>query len=163
MRKLIFTLSLLLSFSFACDQPHEQVGDYKIGCPFKVDKSFNLSDTSYIGNKKIYSYVKDIANDATFSGEEVVLVDGSIEGVAFSLKDGIPLGLAQSILERWGEPASSDGLSSMMGLSDDTKVIIPDNQVVAAVIITPEMIIYSSKKIIDIVLEEENKIDYSRY
>lgn len=165
MRKIIFTLFILLSFSFACDNPYEQIGDYKIGCPAEISRhEFQLIGNERIGGKKALFYAKENTANNLFKGEVIMVIDGNVELVMFLLKDGIPAGLLQSLIERWGEPEpDSSMLMGLLGLSGDVAVITPKNSAVSGVFISPEFIAYGTKRLDELAMNDGMQEDYSRY
>lgn len=165
MRKLIFTLSLMLSLSFACDNPYEQIGDYKIGCPVEMSQhEFQLVGEERISGEKAFFYVKENVTSDLFDGEAIIIVDGNVEFVMFLLKNGMPAGLLQSLIERWGEPRLDNTmLVGLLGLGEDVLVITPENSAVSSVLLSPRFIAYGTKKLDELAMSDEMQEDYSRY
>lgn len=103
--RILLGFILALSVSFACDQPHEEVGGYKIGCPFDDKAGFNLDETDASGKLSYYSKIKD----GLFNVVVIATLDGLIEYVELGV-DGrvIPQKDADSIMhslaKRWGDP-----------------------------------------------------------
>lgn len=165
MRKLIFTALFLLSCSFACDNPYEQIGDYKIGCPIEMSRhEFQLIREERISGEKALFYAKENVTNNLFDGEIIIIVDGNIEFVMFLLKNGIPAGLLQSLIERWGEPELDNAmLMGLLGMGEDEVVIAPKNSVVSGIFLSPEFIAYGTKRFEELVTNDRMQEDYSRY
>lgn len=111
MKRLILLPVLMLGLSFACDQPYEEVGGIKIGCPYSVEFKSALSDEV---NTRIETFKKTL-NDSFFTGVDLDVLDGNIEKVSFtkSYEDLRQMNEElESILvvlsERWGKYYSTD-------------------------------------------------------
>ncbi|WP_077929231.1 hypothetical protein [Wohlfahrtiimonas populi] len=75
--KILIGFILFLSVSFACDQPYENIGRYRIGCPL-IDKG---KYSSLIFNEDMTIY-EDSGNE-TVQKIYVVELYGKVEGIGF--------------------------------------------------------------------------------
>lgn len=72
-----FLLSFLLfSFVFACDFPHEEVGGYKIGCPYEGNGKLKQDSSVKIFEEKL--------DGVFFETAEIALLNGNIEKITFT-------------------------------------------------------------------------------
>lgn len=109
MRILLGGITLALSVAFACDQPYEEVGGYKVGCPLENIDEFELINTiDEIGMKR---YTKDTTG--IFESVAIDTINGEIEWVGFLTERDKPFfdddtkDIVTSLKNRWG--AFSDG------------------------------------------------------
>ncbi|WP_077929207.1 hypothetical protein [Wohlfahrtiimonas populi] len=106
--RFLLGIILALSVSFACDQPHEEVGGYKIGCylnPAKMPYDKGSSDE----NIRVLSN-NNLPSNSFFQVVVTTLLFGNIEKIQFSRsypdytqlsKDRLVL--LNAINDRWGE------------------------------------------------------------
>lgn len=78
--RILLGLVLALSVSLACDQPHEEVGGYKIGCPFEDKTGFSSQP---IGSGKGVSAYSLNLKDSFFDTVDVRELNGNIEELTF--------------------------------------------------------------------------------
>ncbi|MBS7815929.1 hypothetical protein [Wohlfahrtiimonas chitiniclastica] len=102
----IFLAAILcLSVSFACDQPFEEVGGYKIGCPYDpVGMEHSKKDDG------TDIYVKKLEDDSFFQVVGLGLIDNKIEELSFFSAYDNPDNMKRDIeniltkfTKRWGE------------------------------------------------------------
>lgn len=109
--RILLGIILALSASFACDQPYEEVSDYKIGCNFddadrfhKIGERWDMGTAFY--TKKTSGFF-DVIN--------IVTIDGKIESISFernknrSFNQGDKEALLDSLNKRWGSIESIGG------------------------------------------------------
>lgn len=104
--RIILGFILALSVSFACDQPHEEVGGYKIGCPFDDKAGFELKESA----NGIDTY-KLKEPSGFFNNVEISVINGSAEGIYFEKEYEIGIVdhlndekiVLESLEKRWGE------------------------------------------------------------
>lgn len=140
MKRLLMLPLLLLGLSFACDQPHEEVAGYKIGCPFHGDESDMILDPD---NKGILIQEMPLIDDF-FNSVRIEVLNGNIEGASFSKeynndslkKEDLEL-LTLAMKNKWGDveelseneffvikKPSSDVLSHIFIQNEDGRVSI---------------------------------------
>ena len=111
--RILLGFILALSVSFACDQPYEEVGGYKIGCPFDDKSGFILDKSKAKDGISVY---KSKLKNSFFQEVSVEVINGNIEGVSFDKKyhddDSSFLDdedvLLATLKERWGEFVAID-------------------------------------------------------
>lgn len=111
--RILLGIVLALSVSFACDQPYEEVGGYKIGCPFDDKTGFVQDDSETKDGVSVY---KSRLKDSFFESVSIDIINGNMEGVSFDRKyhdnDSSFLDdediLLSSLKERWGDPVTID-------------------------------------------------------
>lgn len=114
MRILLSSIALALSISFACDQPYEEVGGYKIGCPFEVTEKYTLTNENIAMNAK--EYQGDVSG--LFDIVTIGTINGSIEAVSFRRNDDRNVSqheidnMLSSLTKRWGAPSEKDPVLS---------------------------------------------------
>lgn len=94
------------SFSVVCNQPHEDVGGYKLGCPFVDKKNFKLE----VEDKKTNSalYLKQI--EGFFDFVKIGVINNNIEMVEFGANEDSIFSqkdvddLVFNLKKRWGSP-----------------------------------------------------------
>lgn len=104
--RIILGFILALSVSFACDQPHEEVGGYKIGCPFENNDIFELKESA----NGIDTY-KLKEPRGFFNNVEISVINGISEGIYFEKEYEIGVVehlndekiVLESLEKRWGE------------------------------------------------------------
>lgn len=80
--RILLGLALTLSVSFACDQPHEEVGGYNLGCEIADTSDLGMQvDSGYEG---ITTYSKRLNGDSFFDKESISIIDGKIEELSFT-------------------------------------------------------------------------------
>lgn len=106
MKRLLLFPILMFGFSFACNQPYEEVGGIKIGCP--QDVSFKLSSEDG-DSDRLKSYKKELT-DSFFNTVTIKVLDGNIEQVSFnklyheiSNQDADWDSMVTTLSEKWGE------------------------------------------------------------
>lgn len=106
MKHLLLVPALLLGFSFACDQPYEEIEGIKMGCPYMGDSS---QGTTKNDDERITVYEQRLEN-SLFDSVEIEVMEGNIENLSFSKifhnldalkKDRAAL--FDSLDQRWGE------------------------------------------------------------
>lgn len=164
MRFLLLPL-LLLSLSFACDQPYEEVYGIKIGCSLEEIKGLDKFSamTPMLGADAL-SYI-DQGSEDFFNTVGLLYFDNSAEGVVLTSRDGTANTKNFSLLldelsKRWG-----DGFF----LKEGVYVINTVNSDVIGVIVALNPpgsnkinVVYRSKKLIEReerrVLQEQNEM-----
>lgn len=109
--RLIIGLLMATSIAFACDQPYEEVGGYKIGCPFENTSEFELIDT--IDSIDMKRYTKDISG--VFDSVTIDTLNGEIAWVGFLSERNKPYptkdtqDIIKSLENRWGNFSEDNG------------------------------------------------------
>lgn len=105
--RILLGIVLALSVSFACDQPYEEVGGYKIGCylnPAKMPYDKMVKDE----NMRVLS--NDLPKDSFFKKVTTTLLNGNIEQIEFTQSYSNYVELSEDMLvlldtmkKKWGE------------------------------------------------------------
>lgn len=152
---------LALSVSFACDQPYEEVGGYKIGCPFVVTDEYKLVDEEPAFNSK--TYTKNI--DGVFDKVNITVMNEDVEFIRFDKNNYGKINqkdiddMLVVLNKRWGE-GKNDGKTSLYYTWS------PDNSAIGEVVFTssgpsssfPDFTLwYTSKKLLDLIESHEGQ------
>lgn len=112
--RLIIGLLLATSISFACDNPNEEIGGYKVGCPFEASEKYTLI------NEDKYMDAQEYQGDTSGLFDIVVIgvINGNIEAVKFRRNDDRNVSqheidsMVSSLTKRWGKPTEKDPVLS---------------------------------------------------
>lgn len=137
---MLLTGLLFASWSYACDQPYEEVSGYKIGCPFEQKGDFQMDDHRITQNG-VLAYVK--ADDKNFKQITVIELDGNIEGLELQLVDGSDDldSVFESLADQWGIP------QYMMHNDRRAFKWRPEHNVIDYVARYTDQVVYVSKKL----------------
>lgn len=105
MKKLLLLPALILGFSFACDQPYEEIAGIKIGCPYEGNLALGYKDKD---DDQIIHFSERM-KDGFFDRVKIKVLDGNVEEISFlnlsKDHDDIKSGgdaLFEALNERWG-------------------------------------------------------------
>lgn len=101
--RILLGLILTISFSAACERFHEDVGEYKMGCPFEDKANYE-----YLSSEKgMDIYVKN--KHELFDAVLVTTINNNIVRVEYAaeeadLSESDVNNLMRELKEKWGEP-----------------------------------------------------------
>ncbi len=159
MKRLLMLPLLLLGLSFACDQPHEEIAGYKIGCQYH-DEGFDKWSDKKDSNIAYFSGKKNIG---PFDHVDITTLKGNIAIInmyidpSYYLDESIISDISKSMDERWGQFRIGE-----YGIYENNK---PRGGVIGRVsIYKPNRsmdekllsVTYTSKSYLDYVKEKEN-------
>lgn len=124
MKKLLLTLLLLSSFSFACDLPHEEIAGIKIGCPLS-EQGYPNQESININNLGFFDYgninqSNDHATNLTIT-KEYVVTNNDLSTVMPLVNSDLKV-ILQELSSRWGVLDIGSGMSQLLNMGDFSKI-----------------------------------------